>query len=504
MPDVHERRPQRRATDVSCGRKTDLTAVRSAGTCRLAKGKTVVLCLAMMLGAPVTALAGAWYVAPTGSDRAAGTSDQPFASIQRGIDAAGPGDTLTISAGLYSVSRPLRIAAKHATADQPLAIVGDGMPTITGTDQRVPGVWSGLIEIADSSHVRVQGLAVESSSFFGFKVERSDHIDLIGNRSTVSLASAIYAENSSAIRIEGNDVSRFCDRGQFGADGRTGCQEGISLVGVDGFSVANNLVHDAPQGPDVGPGGGEGIDIKNGCKNGTVEANSVWNLVQIGIYIDAWVRGDSNIQVHANRVWNTYMGIVINSEQGGTVSNVDVSDNLVHDVGYDGILVDDLKKGKGGDGPRQGIRIYNNTIVAAGIKQAKPPYCRRWSNPCIDAGAGIKVATANITDLDIRNNIIVDAKTAAMVIDPSIQSSSSIERNLIWPRGRGAGEFVGTDPIIADPLLVNPAGGDYRLQPGSPAIGAGVAGVPLTRDISGVQRSTAGPVDLGAFAFVKN
>lgn len=505
MPGVRERALHSLAIDARCRGPEPVPSARtSAEGCRLAKGKAVLTCLAMVLVAPATALAGAWYVAPTGSDSAAGTASQPFASIQRGIDAAGPGDTLTIGAGLYSVSRPVRIVGKHASADQPLAIVGDGMPTITGTDQRVPGVWHGLVEIADSSHVRVQGLAVENSSFFGFKVERSDHIDLIGNRSAVSLASGIYVGKSSAVRIEGNDVSRFCDRNQFGADGRTGCQEGISLATVDGFSVNQNLVHDAMQRPDVGPGGGEGIDIKNGCKNGVVEANSVWNLVQLGIYIDAGALGNSNIKVRANRVWHTYMGIVINSEQGGTVSNVEVSDNLIHDVGYDGILVDDLKKGKGGNGPRQQIRIFNNTIVSAGAKENKPPYCRRWSDPCLDAGIGIKVATINITGLDIRNNIILDAKTASMAIDPAVRNSSTIDRNLVWPRRPGTREFVGTNPIIADPLLVNPAVGDYRLRPGSPAIGAGAVGVPLTRDINGLQRPTTGPIDLGAFALPKN
>lgn len=451
-------------------------------------------------------LGRSWYVSPAGSDRAAGTAEQPFESIQRGIDAAKPGDIVTIRAGVYKVSRPIRITGKHASADQLISIIGMGAVTITGVDQSVPGVWAGLLEITDASYVRVQGIAVERSSFFGIKVVRSQHIELIENKSTVSLASGIYVQDSQDVRVERNDISRFCDRNQFGADGRTGCQEGISIVNVDGFYVGRNLVHDAPQGPDVMPGGGEGIDIKSGSRNGAVEANSVWNLVQLGIYIDAYRAGASNIKVRANRIWRTYMGIVINSEQGGTVADVDVSDNLIHDVGYHGILIDDLKKERGGDGPRQQIRIYNNTIVSAGVKEAKPPYCRLWSNPCIDTGLGIKVATTNITGLDIHDNIILDAKSMPMMIEPTIRSSSRIERNLVWSQVPSSltRDFIGSSPIIADPLLVDAAGGDYRLQPGSPAIGTGVGGAPLGLDITGRQRPANGPIDLGAFMFVAN
>ncbi len=469
-------------------------------------GRVVVmcLCLTMLPLASGAALARTWYVAPGGADSSPGTVGQPFATIQRGIDAASPGDTVSIGAGRYGISQPIRIAGKRATSAQPLTIAGRGMPTFFGTDARVPGIWHGMVEIVGSSHVLVQDLAVENSGFFGFMVQRSDNIALIGNRSTVSLASGIWVSDSTVVRVEDNDVSRFCDRSQFGADGRTGCQEGISLAAVDGFTVARNRVHDAPQTPKVKPGGGEGIDIKAGSRNGVVEGNSVWNLAQLGIYVDAYARDSGNIKVRANRVWNCYMGIVISSEQGGRVSDVDVSDNLIHDVGYHGILVSAFKKGKGGDGPRERIRIYNNTIVDAGVKEAKPPYCKMWTNPCPDAGVGIRVDTANIIGLDIHDNIILGSKTAPMVINPAIQGASVIRRNLVWPPGRGSltSEHFGNEAIVADPHLVDPARGDYRLRPGSPAIGAGVGGAPLGRDNKGIMRP-AGPIDVGAFTFVR-
>ena len=44
-----------------------------------------------------------WYVAPAGDDAAAGSLDQPFASIQRAQKSAAPGDTVLIRGGAYGM-----------------------------------------------------------------------------------------------------------------------------------------------------------------------------------------------------------------------------------------------------------------------------------------------------------------------------------------------------------------------------------------------------------------
>ena len=58
-----------------------------------------------MNGAPVATTTQSikeWYVGPTGSDSAAGTSTQPFRTIGRAVAAVGPGERILVSAGTYA------------------------------------------------------------------------------------------------------------------------------------------------------------------------------------------------------------------------------------------------------------------------------------------------------------------------------------------------------------------------------------------------------------------
>jgi hypothetical protein len=156
------------------------------------------------------------------------------------------------------------------------------------------------------------------------------------------------------------------------------CQEGISIVKTNGFTVSNNRVHDAKQGAGTNPGGGEGIDAKEGSKNGIIAYNNVYNLVQLGIDVDAWDQLTENIQIYGNHVYNTAAGIVVGAENSGTVRNVKIRDNIIYNTGYHGIELSNA----GTNGRRENIRIYNNTVVRNGFTAYKPPWCSLYG--CAD------------------------------------------------------------------------------------------------------------------------
>ena len=69
-----------------------------------------------------SARAAEYYVAPTGSDSAAGTMAAPFATLQKGINTAAAGDTVWIRGGTYKITTPASSAAgvnfnKSGTSD---------------------------------------------------------------------------------------------------------------------------------------------------------------------------------------------------------------------------------------------------------------------------------------------------------------------------------------------------------------------------------------------------
>lgn len=59
---------------------------------------------ALVLGSGAALRAAEYYVAPAGSDDAAGTIDAPFATVQRAQKATAPGDTVFIRGGVYRMT----------------------------------------------------------------------------------------------------------------------------------------------------------------------------------------------------------------------------------------------------------------------------------------------------------------------------------------------------------------------------------------------------------------
>jgi hypothetical protein len=456
----------------------------------------VFLVASVLFGAQSTLAATTWYVATNGSNGNDGSSAYPLATLQEAINRAAPGDTIIVRSGNYTVTGPTTIANKQGTSSAVLTIRGEGMPVFSTSTLYDIDVWQGILTIENSSWVRVEGIRLENSGWFSFKVDNSSNITLDGNQTYISLASAVYTYESNNITVTNNDVSRFCDQKER-IRGST-CQEGMSLVKTNGFNVSYNLVHDAFQGDGMNPGGGEGIDAKEGSKNGIISFNTVYNLVQVGIYVDAWNVLTENIEIYGNKVYNVAHGISLGSEAGGTLRNVSVHDNLVYNIGYHGISIG---SDEAVSGQRENIKIYNNTVTRSGFTAYKPPWCSLYG--CGDWGSGILIDSSKVSGISIHDNISVNNHSAQLGVFYAASSAYSINTNILWPQTgyTWANETFGTNAIIADPVFVNASANDFHLQATSPAIGVGVGGDPLNVDADG-QTRPSWPIDLGAFIYV--
>ena len=118
-----------------------------------------------------------------------------------------------------------------------------------------------------------------------------------------------------------------------------------------------------------------------------------------------------------------------------------------------------------------------------------------------DTPWGAAISLNNVTGFLVVNNMMIDGHAEAR----SIAGAGTVDYNLVWwsdttpPAGTPsaqAHELWGVDPLFA--AYDGSNGGDYHLQAGSPAIGAGTTVDGLTDDFDGVVRPVTG-VTIGPY-----
>jgi len=424
-----------------------------------------VLVLALAL-AP-SAGAGVCFVDPAGNDRNPGYEDRPWKTIQKAADAARPGDRVIVRKGTYTERVQFNTSGKEGL---PIAFEALGEVVVKGPPSLQH--WEAVLDVRKRSHLLIKGFRIQDTAWFGIGIHNSDHITVQGCSTANTQASGIYARDSTEIVVDGNDVTMAClyegDKG--------GSQECISIASVKGFRVSNNKVHDTTGKKH----GGEGIDAKESAQDGVIERNDVWNLPRLGIYVDSWNGLAKGIVVRKNTVHDCSCGIAISCEDGGTVEDVRIENNLVFANRERGIVVSAWVK----NGPKRNIAIVNNTCVANG--DAK----KGW-------GAGIAVEKTDVTGLVIRNNIL--SRNIGKAIEDASGKGPAIERNLVDGGRKGGRDAKAGTSLEGDPLFTDPEKGDYHLRPESPAINAGAAEGAPADDLEDFPRPYAGGIDLGCY-----
>lgn len=455
------------------------------------KNKSRIICvLFLLLFTLAKVYATTYYVATNGNDNNIGTKELPFLTIGKGASIAKAGDIVIIKSGVYKPTTRIQ-PANSGTQAAPITFMAEVKDEviIDGSEASSPNTTDrmGLFTISGASTTNTQnwiivdGLRIINSGFFGFFARNANNITFKNCSTFNSGASGFIAANSTDIKVLNNKVQQAC----VVPNKSLGTNECITMASVERFEIAYNSVSDRLI--DLN-NGGEGIDAKNESKDGSIHHNTVFDLVRMGIYVDAYQKNINNIDVYANKVYKCGAGIGVAIEQGGTLTGVKIHDNIVYDIPRAGIQV----RGYLVNGPMKDVFVYQNTVVRTGTEQGIT-----YEN----AGILIDADHPTNTNIVVRNNIVAEC---GIQIKTKGHDFYKVDNNLLFgtsstPKPSSPTVLygnAGTNAILEDPLFENSAKADFNLKVGSPAIDKAV-GTPLsTVDFFDFPRPTK--ADLGA------
>lgn len=433
-----------------------------------------------------------FYVSTTGNDSNPGTMAQPWRTITKAANTLEAGQTVIVRGGTYNEQVLPQNSGTENNVITYMAAQGETV-TIDGTNVPLGGNGSltGLVGLNRKSYIRISGFNVFNAGTdpvneafdAGILAFQSDHITIDNNHTRNTVSSGIGVWGGNNIVVEHNEVELAVSRGS---------EECMTLSGVQWFWVRHNLVH--TNGPM--PRGGEGIDAKDGCKNGYIHNNEVRNLTfSLGIYIEAGVQGlvSSDIWVWNNLVHDITMrdGIVLASERGALLERISVFNNIVYNTACNGIVVSDNNDGEPSAHPIRDVLIINNTVFNCG---GSCPAAGGGTDP--DNG-GIAVRNMEASNITIRNNIA--SQNSGFQVGSTSTNNIVVQNNLLNPVRNHQFELIGTGAVQQDPMFVNSGAADFHLQSTSPAIGAGLTDLAPMTDFENKQRGTV--IDIGALEF---
>jgi hypothetical protein len=184
-----------------------------------------------------------------------------------------------------------------------------------------------------------------------------------------------------------------------------------------------------------------------------------------------------------------------------------VDRNYIHDIGRDSTRQTHGLYMEGAD-----HRISNNLIVRVpyGWGVHIYPYARRVKivdntvdlaalGPILIGGDGSGPEGSGVSDVDVVNNIGTTAPGAWGVQCYQSPGNYRIHHNLFFGVQSLSDCSLGTGNVLANPLYVNPAAGDYHVLTGSPAINTGDDSWTYPLDYDGVSRPQGPHDDKGAY-----
>jgi chitodextrinase len=212
------------------------------------------------------AQAATYYVSPSGSDASAGTVTAPFATLQKAVNLANPGDTIYMRGGTYLLSDSGVQTSRSGSSGNYISVLNypGETPILDGIN--ITTSYRSAIQLTNASWWHFQGLEIKNAAAMG--------INLAGTTSNVIVERCVLHHNT---RIQG------------------------SGAGIQVAFGSNNLIlnNDSHHNGVLGSNGGDGIGVGSTLTGNIVRGNRVWLNNDDGI--DLW--GAANVLVENNWSW---------------------------------------------------------------------------------------------------------------------------------------------------------------------------------------------------------
>jgi hypothetical protein len=391
-------------------------------------------------------LLSTYYVAPTGSDSAPGSSAAPFATLQHAADIVGAGDAVIVRRGKYAgfYLETSGTAAKRITfRAEKGAIINRPNPTTPDG-----------INLEGASYVTIQGFKIVRMARAGIRSVLNHHVTILKNTADSNGKWGILTGFSDDLLIKRNTTSN---------------------------SIAEH-----------------GIYVSNSGDRPTIVENVSFNNRACGIHMngDISLGGDgiiSGARVSRNTIFNNGLG-------GGSGINGDgvqdslFSNNLLYDNHASGISLYQIDAG----GPGRNNRIFNNTILMAADA--------RWALNIQDGSTNLTVYNnILLTAHSFRGSISISPDSLpGFVSDRNIliprftfNGGDSVLSLADWQAETGQDSHSRTSSPAR--LFVDPGAKNYRLDADSPAIDRGKTLTLVTDDLVGAARPQGSGFDIGAY-----
>lgn len=316
------------------------------------------------LGWGAASLSGAnHYVRPDGDDGAAGDKEQTaWRTLSHAMSAQSPvqpGDVVIVMEGVYDEQVRFQ---KSGLPGKLIRVRTDGRVVFRDPDP-ASGEWGvghmeSVLHVQDQANLIIEGFRIEGSWHFGIGLYGVENVVVQDCYTYRTGASGIYVgrwdHNDDRIHNRNVKVLR-CTVEKAGQHGKkwAGAQECLSVEATDTFEVAYCRVFDSPR---------DGIDIKNGSRNGSLHHSVVHDIEKIGIYLDAWKMSTYNIAVYQNYSYNNFVGFALTAEvDDGLLHDVRLRRNLALHNRYAGVLFSTW--GLGQKHPTEHIVVEDNFLI---------------------------------------------------------------------------------------------------------------------------------------------